>query len=963
MFYKILKYLSVILSVISLSYFPLSVCSGFATDQQINSMFPSSEFNIRDQYYTKKNSFSTPRLEVDKVVMALFSADSVKQEQLIGFLKYEANHGDPAAQEKVYQFLTKPFRGSISLVNTAQGQQILEKGQEQEYPWAFWQKAEELKTTQGCPNKWHFLAANRSHKTAVSLITDQYQEKWATYLTEIKQLISGKISKKNVQKYILEKVQSFVSKYVKLGYAKPLCELYPVLLPLSNHNVLRNGTYLLALQNAADLGDSKAQFQYASLLETNPEMQLQYNLKAARQGHKQATFNTIILLSGGYNAQPRDKRLALEFLLREAESGDIQALYNAGALIAKGFVDQPDLKRAYDLFLKSAQGGNTDAMYELGVLLRDGIEGQRPNPRKALQYFIAAAEKGHVMAMYNTAMELENGPPSDKKRALGFFISAGEQGHLDALCNAGALLTKGFEGQPSDVKRAYHLFYKAGMLGHMESLYNVSILLAKGFESQKPDEVGALDFALKASEKGHIDATYFAAWLLERRNHPSDQKRASELYMEAADRGHIAAMFSAANCFYYGRGQQVDKKRALQLSLNAAEKGHVKSMYNTGVLLQDGEAGDKKRALEWFSKAAQNGEVAAWVGSGNLLVEGFEGQEANKKSALEDYLNAAQQGDMLGMFVAGLLLNDGFDGQPSDKLQARDLFLQSAQKGYGRAMIQVALMYLDSPTQNQQDIQSALFWLEKAEALGEPMAKEYLEKARSTAAAKTTGATQQQVDEESDLHLQQLLKKSSEVATASSLQTPDLTILPKSLLPQPIPTDTSGIQHIVNTTQAPQESASESESEESSDDTSMTTPLPHLQYVQKTNNIKLLRHNLREVGLLDKARATQIRQQAILTLSKEEQLIADAILTRDTQMVNHNALMKLFNSPFFQGQVEVIRTKSGIAVSAFNRLTKQHATTGTHRKHNKSYKGAQPEFVKELAEILALFSVKQSVTL
>jgi TPR repeat protein len=73
--------------------------------------------------------------------------------------------------------------------------------------------------------------------------------------------------------------------------------------------------------------------------------------------------------------------------------------------------------------------------------------------------------------------------------------------------------------------------------------------------------------------------------------------KAFELYTEAAEKGHIAAIYVLGYCYENGIGTQKNEIKAFELYTEAAEKGDVLAMYNLGNCYANG-IGTKKMKLK-----------------------------------------------------------------------------------------------------------------------------------------------------------------------------------------------------------------------------------------------------------------------------------------------------------------------------------------------------------------------------
>ena len=64
---------------------------------------------------------------------------------------------------------------------------------------------------------------------------------------------------------------------------------------------------------------------------------------------------------------------------------------------------------------------------------------------------------------------------------------------------------------------------------------------------------------------------------------PKDDRRAVELWTEAAALGSIDALFNLGNAYHGGIGVQEDKTKGIQLWAKVAMQGHVESRYFLGI--------------------------------------------------------------------------------------------------------------------------------------------------------------------------------------------------------------------------------------------------------------------------------------------------------------------------------------------------------------------------------------------
>ncbi|MCA6365273.1 MAG: sel1 repeat family protein [Bacteroidetes bacterium] len=92
---------------------------------------------------------------------------------------------------------------------------------------------------------------------------------------------------------------------------------------------------------------------------------------------------------------------------------------------------------------------------------------------------------------------------------------------------------------------------------------------------------------------------------IKRRNH----KKVFQLWLEAAESGHVRAQFYTGTCYDFGKGTPVNRTLALYWYLKAARAGHRDSQYNVGFFYGHGVLGktDHRKMVFWYTKAANAG--------------------------------------------------------------------------------------------------------------------------------------------------------------------------------------------------------------------------------------------------------------------------------------------------------------------------------------------------------------------
>ncbi len=166
-----------------------------------------------------------------------------------------------------------------------------------------------------------------------------------------------------------------------------------------------------------------------------------------------------------------------------------------------------------------------------------------------------------------------------------------------------------------------------------------------------------------------------------------------------------------------------------------------------------------------------------------------------------------------------------------------------------------------------------------------------------------------------------------------------------------------------------------SESSSNTKEENLETPHTEVTPVKKDliKNPKFLREQMRKAGLAFKKKEANSQKSEEIKLDPKSCEIINMLKSKkQREQVTYGTLYKLFSDPYFKakGNIELQKTKSGLSISAkhFGKMEsilaeddstkdKKVMTTGTHHNHNKTYKGYNPEFLKNVVSILEMFGV------
>jgi TPR repeat protein len=147
---------------------------------------------------------------------------------------------------------------------------------------------------------------------------------------------------------------------------------------------------------------------------------------------------------------------------------------------------------------------------------------------------------------------------------------------------------------------------------------------------------------------------------------PESEKRACELFREAAAKGYAGSEYRLGYCYETGRGVVQNFSTANDWYEKAANQGYVDAQYKLGHSYRVGRgvAIDLPAAIEWYKKAASNGDREAMHNVGWMYATG-QGVKANAEEGYTWFLEAAKYGEINAQVEIARRLREG-DGVAKD---------------------------------------------------------------------------------------------------------------------------------------------------------------------------------------------------------------------------------------------------------------------------------------------------------
>ncbi len=350
---------------------------------------------------------------------------------------------------------------------------------------------------------------------------------------------------------------------------------------------------------------------------------------------------------------------------------------------------------------------------------REYLFGTEETPQdfeKALNQFLAEAENGNVLAMYDLSRMYADGlgVESDNDKASEYYAKA----------------LSGFEQVESQKAWKY-------------TEYRIGKMFAQGLGTEQEYETAAQWFELSAA-KEYKYAQYSLGGLYYRgQGVEQDFQTAFSLYLKSAEQGFPYADYEAAKMYRDGVGTEKDAdkssnhfKKAFKGFEALEKKSHDdKLQYRLGWMLQNGIGTQKDiaRAKEYFEKSAKMGNIFAGYSLAKLILAEENPNQEELKSAIEYLQKAADNENEIckpirtfAQYALGKIYLEG-KHVPKDINKAIIYLTQSAEQENEWVAYQLGKLYLLGKNV-PKDTEKAVVYLTKAAEQGNQFAQYILGK-------------------------------------------------------------------------------------------------------------------------------------------------------------------------------------------------------------------------------------------
>eukprot|EP00752_Nemacystus_decipiens_P006865 g6166.t1 len=362
---------------------------------------------------------------------------------------------------------------------------------------------------------------------------------------------------------------------------------------------------------------------------------------AAETGDLHSIRAMGVLHQHGVRGVEQDFEKSFEMFQKGAELRDLHSTSHAANLLMRGAGTPPDYEAALRMFRMSRT--THVSLNGLGYLYFHGL-GVEKDVAKAMEFFLKAQDedkdKQNSDVLFNMGLLYLTGNEDvridgemvysgrDAQKALTYLNAAANMGHVEAMFQAALLYADGEEPLTisrctSAVKLMKNVVERGPWMENMRAALR---------RATAGDYGGALVLYSRLAEIGFEVAQSNAAWLLDAGHCGGGavngtkvgcEKRALRLYEHAARQGRASAEMKIGDFHYHGKADlPVDYEKAAERYLKASDARNAEALFGMGYMHQTGKGvpQDLFLAKRYFDEAATVSTDAVPVARLSLLL-------------------------------------------------------------------------------------------------------------------------------------------------------------------------------------------------------------------------------------------------------------------------------------------------------------------------------------------------------
>ncbi|WP_394887193.1 caspase family protein [Mesorhizobium sp. AaZ16] len=208
----------------------------------------------------------------------------------------------------------------------------------------------------------------------------------------------------------------------------------------------------------------------------------------------------------------------------------------------------------------------------------------------------------------------------------------------------------------------------------------------------------------EAADKGHVRALFQLGYMHSTGTGTAvDRKQANAFYSQASDKGDPYGMTTWGRALFHGNGVERDTGKGLDLMLQAAAMGHTYAMNDLGAIFTEGRNGvpaDQARAVAFLKAGVERQDMYSMNLLGRNYLSG-EGVEKDPETALALFQKAIELGQPFAPANLARMYRDGV-GVKRDLTETQRLLEMGAMRGDSFAAFDRAVMEMERGDKAEQ---------------------------------------------------------------------------------------------------------------------------------------------------------------------------------------------------------------------------------------------------------------------
>jgi TPR repeat protein len=214
----------------------------------------------------------------------------------------------------------------------------------------------------------------------------------------------------------------------------------------------------------------------------------------------------------------------------------------------------------------------------------------------------------------------------------------------------------------------------------------------------------AMDAFEQAADAGHVRALFQLGYMHSTGTGTAvDRKQANAFYSQASDKGDPYGMTTWGRALFHGNGVERDTAKGLDLMLKAAAMGHTYAMNDLGAIFTEGRNGvpaDKARAVAFLQAGVDRQDMYSMNLLGRNYLSG-EGVEKDPETALALFQKAIELGQPYAPANLARMYREGV-GVKRDPAEAQRLLELGTMRGDSFAAFDRAVMEMERGDKAEQ---------------------------------------------------------------------------------------------------------------------------------------------------------------------------------------------------------------------------------------------------------------------